>query len=443
MNKNIFVSVLFLILIIIVNGSIQKNFIYSNVSDNKFNSENSVCDYSWSAQNSGTSVNLLSVSAVSELTGWVAGEGGIVRKTINGGLTWTNGNSNPGVISGDIYNIYAWTASDAVCTTTPGDTYIYKTSDGGNSWIQVYSLQGGYINALHMVSSTEGYGVGDPLSGKWTILKTTDGGNSWIRMLTEPPVIGTDAGWNNSFLIVGNNMWFGTNGTKVYHSTDLGLTWSFGVTTGTANTFALHFNSLSEGLAGGNALVISTNGGTSYSTVPAPGLTGNLNGLDGDGTDWWALRADANIYRSTNNAVSWTNAFTLPGAVFNDIDIELISGCPKGWVAGNNGIIAKMSLINEIENINNEIPSGYKLMQNFPNPFNPETDINYSIPVTGFVSLKVFDLKGREVAVIVNEVKPAGNYIAGFNASGLPSGTYFYKMETDNFNFTRKMLLIK
>lgn len=83
-----------------------------------------------------------------------------------------------------------------------------------------------------MVSATEGYGVGDPVGGKWTIVKTTDGGNTWNRMATEPTQVGTEAGYNNSLDIVGTNIWFGTNTTKVYHSTDLGITWTSGATTG-------------------------------------------------------------------------------------------------------------------------------------------------------------------------------------------------------------------
>lgn len=426
-----------------MNGLILKNFVYSSDSEVNFKTENSICDYSWSAQNSGTFVNLISVSAVSELTGWVAGIGGIVRKTVNGGLTWTNGNLSPSVLNSDIYNIFAWSVNDAICTATPDNTYIYKTSNGGSTWTQVYTLSGGFINALQMISSSEGYGVGDPVGGKWTIVKTTDGGNTWVRMATEPSVLNTDAGWNNSLSIDGSNIWFGTNGTKVYHSTDLGLTWTFGVTTGTSNSYALHFNNITTGLIGGSAMLMSTNGGTSYSGVTAPGTIGNINGIGGDGTDWWAIRADANIYRSTDGAVSWTNAFNLPGTVFNDIDLETGSGCPKGWAVGNNGIIAKMSLISGIFSTTNEIPFGYNLMQNFPNPFNPATNINFSLPKSGLVTLKVYDMVGQEVAVLVNEVKTAGNYIVGFNASNLPSGAYFYRLESGKIFETKKMLLIK
>lgn len=401
------------------------------------------CTFTWSAQTSGTTQQLFSVSAVSDQIGWAAGAAGTVRKTTNGGTTWTDGNPTPGVISGDVYNIYAWSANDAICTTSPAATFIYKTTNGGTNWVQVYTLAGGFIDALQMISPTEGYGVGDPVAGKWTIVKTTNGGTNWARMATEPAVIGSDAGWNNSLHIVGTDMWFGTNGTKVYHSTDLGVTWTFGATTGTVNTYAVHYNSVTTGLAGGTAMVVSTNGGANYSAVTSPGTTGNLNGIEGAGSDWWALRSDANIYRSTNGASTWTTAYTQAAAVFQDIDFTVVGGCPKGWAAGNLGVIAKMDAPTGISNANNEVPSSFDLKQNFPNPFNPTTNINFSLPKSGFVTLKVYDMIGKEVATLVNEVKTAGNYIVGFNAANLPSGAYFYRLESNSFVDTKKMMLIK
>ncbi len=401
------------------------------------------CNFTWSTQTSGTTQQMFSVSTVSDQIGWAAGAAGTVRKTTNGGTTWTDGNPTPGVISGDIYNIYAWSANDAICTTSPAATFIYKTTNGGTTWVQVYTLAGGFIDALQMISPTEGYGVGDPVAGKWTIVKTTDGGSTWARMATEPAVIGTDAGWNNSLHIVGTHIWFGTNGTKVYHSTDLGVTWTYGATTGTVNTYAVHYNNTTTGLAGGTAMVLSTNGGANYSAVTTPGTAGNLNGIEGAGTDWWAIRSDANIYRSTNGASSWTTAYTAAGAVFQDIDFKVVGGCPKGWAAGNAGVIVKMDAPTGISNVNNEVPSSFDLKQNFPNPFNPTTNINFSLPKSGFVTLKVYDMIGKEVATLVNEVKTAGNYIVGFNAANLPSGAYFYRLESNSFVDTKKMMLIK
>jgi len=89
----------------------------------------------------------------------------------------------------------------------------------------------------------------------------------------------------------------------------------------------------------------------------------------------------------------------------------------------------------------------YSLTQNYPNPFNPSTKINYSIPKMGFVTLKVYDILGREVATLVDKEKPAGNYEVEFSAKGgatdLSSGIYFYKFQAGDFVETRKMVLLR
>jgi hypothetical protein len=93
------------------------------------------------------------------------------------------------------------------------------------------------------------------------------------------------------------------------------------------------------------------------------------------------------------------------------------------------------------------IPEKFALSQNYPNPFNPSTVINYDLPFDGKVSLKVFDMSGKEVASLVNELKTAGYHSVSFNASGIPSGVYFYKLsgesEGNNFSAVKKMLLVK
>jgi hypothetical protein len=88
-------------------------------------------------------------------------------------------------------------------------------------------------------------------------------------------------------------------------------------------------------------------------------------------------------------------------------------------------------------------PTAYKLSQNYPNPFNPVTKINYALPKSGFVTLKVYDMLGREVVSLVNENKVSGNYSVDFNASNLTSGVYFYRLEVNGFVDTKKMLMIK
>ncbi|MEP7146060.1 MAG: T9SS type A sorting domain-containing protein [bacterium] len=105
-----------------------------------------------------------------------------------------------------------------------------------------------------------------------------------------------------------------------------------------------------------------------------------------------------------------------------------------------NGNFEYFNLTNEI---NIGIPSDYELSQNYPNPFNPATHINFDLPLDGKVSIKLFDISGKEVATIVNEVKTAGYYSINFNASSLSSGVYFYSISANNFTATKKMMVVK
>lgn len=85
----------------------------------------------------------------------------------------------------------------------------------------------------------------------------------------------------------------------------------------------------------------------------------------------------------------------------------------------------------------------YRLEQNYPNPFNPTTHLEFEISKLGFVSLKVFDVLGKEVKTLVSEIKPAGFYEVEFDGSNLASGIYFYKLESGNFIHTKRMILLK
>ena len=92
---------------------------------------------------------------------------------------------------------------------------------------------------------------------------------------------------------------------------------------------------------------------------------------------------------------------------------------------------------------NTQTPVQYKLSQNYPNPFNPSTSIRFEIPKSGFVKLAVYDILGKEVATLVNDKREAGSYYVDFNASGLSSGVYFYKLITNDFTDIKKMMLLK
>jgi hypothetical protein len=105
--------------------------------------------------------------------------------------------------------------------------------------------------------------------------------------------------------------------------------------------------------------------------------------------------------------------------------------------------VPPFDIINGVEEFDAGVPKAYALAQNYPNPFNPSTRIRYSIPEAGRVSLKVFNIIGQEVATLVNQEQTAGNYVALFESTKLPSGVYFYRLEAGSFRQVHKMVLMK
>ncbi|MCX6163931.1 MAG: T9SS type A sorting domain-containing protein [Ignavibacteriae bacterium] len=102
-----------------------------------------------------------------------------------------------------------------------------------------------------------------------------------------------------------------------------------------------------------------------------------------------------------------------------------------------------MNSILSVKENENSVPRDYNLSQNYPNPFNPVTKINFSIPKKEFVTLKIYDILGREISTLVNEIKSPGNFTIDFNGENLSSGVYFYKLTTGDFSDVKRMILIK
>ena len=95
------------------------------------------------------------------------------------------------------------------------------------------------------------------------------------------------------------------------------------------------------------------------------------------------------------------------------------------------------------DDLASQIPTKFEISQNYPNPFNPTTTIQFGIPENSFVSLKIYNVLGKEIATVLNEDKSIGSYEVDFNAINLPSGIYFYRIEAGNFVETKKMILLK
>ena len=120
--------------------------------------------------------------------------------------------------------------------------------------------------------------------------------------------------------------------------------------------------------------------------------------------------------------------------------ISNLNGCILDGIEYGGTVTDYTVVIKENERL---IPSEFNLAQNYPNPFNPTTTINYSIPLVGFVTLKVYDILGREITVLVNEEKSPGNYQVIFNGGNLSSGVYLYTIHSGSFSETKKFLLMK
>ena len=148
------------------------------------------------------------------------------------------------------------------------------------------------------------------------------------------------------------------------------------------------------------------------------------------------------------NSNSGVTATSKPGLTWHQYqDLISGSGCTDlngGALQANRpNLIFILNSIIDIRQLGTEIPNTYSLKQNYPNPFNPVTKISFDIPKKSFVSLKVYDILGKEITTLVGEEKSAGRYILDFNASNLSSGVYFYKLESNDFVETKRMIVLK
>ncbi len=169
---------------------------------------------------------------------------------------------------------------------------------------------------------------------------------------------------------------------------------------------------------------------------------GNLN-LD-------PMFADSNFYLATGSpCIDAGDSSYIYNDPPNPADTTMALYPSKGTRRNDMGAYGgpmRMVLSNQIigiRRVNSNIPNGFSLNQNYPNPFNPSTLIIYQLPKGGFVSLRLYDITGRQVGILVNSIQQAGTYKYDLNASDLPSGFYFYKLESNGFSGTRKMVLIK
>ena len=356
--------------------------------------------------------------------------------TTNGGLNWSSNtqiNSSPsGYVSlgadikvgpGGTVNV-CWAG---VLTTSPQNEKFCgfaTSSNGGVNWSvneNIYAMNGVKTASLQPWNIR--------INGYPHIDIDKSGGirNGWIYIVTGEKNLSPA----------------GTDPDVVFHrSTDGGATWSSGVR---VNQDPIN------------------NGKVQYFPAINVDDNGGLNVIYYDNRNISTDSMDVYLSRSTNGGDNWTDyrmndhrfvPKTVTGAVGSGNqgdNIGLTSVGDKLWPVwmddhtGNYQIWTAPLDVNSIgiSQISTEVPEGYSLSQNYPNPFNPTTNLEFGISDFGFVSLKVYDILGKEVKTLVNEIKPAGTYKVEFDGSSLSSGIYFYTIEAGSFIQTKRMLLIK
>jgi len=362
------------------------------------------------------------------------GGGGVFLSTDNGTI-WTAVNS--GLASWYIEAL-AFSGTDLFAGTGGGGVFI--STNNGTSWSPINT---GLTNTTVWSFAVSGTNLFAGTAGG--VFLSTNNGTSWNS--ASNGLTNTDV---RTFAIIGTNLFAGTLGGGVFRSTNNGTNWA-PANNGLTNNIVLALTISGTNLFAGtfSRVFLSTDNGISR-TAANSGMTYYIvYSLATYGTNLFA-GTNGGVFLSTNNGTSWSEANT---GLTNTPVALVVSGSNLFAGTDSNRVWRRplSEMITGVENEGNEIPSQFTLEQNFPNPFNPSTKINYTIPERSNVSLKIFNLLGIEVASLVNEEKSAGVYEVDFNAATLPSGIYFYTITAGNpstssgqgFIETKKMILLK
>ncbi len=275
--------------------------------------------------------------------------------------------------------------------------------------------------------------------------RTIDGGNSWEILPIKNGETLRGLFYRNDTLWLTGVLNSGI--ANLYRSLDFGVTYDSLISGASSNQTHSPFVVTNSGY------IFFVNKDESFSN---PGIFRSKNyGLNWEqvlsGTINWTVYADDNglvltgsesgrIFVSQNFGDSWTIINQPAGTLVTDIKKDNQGKIFFGTLSGG---LFEVDVITSIEVPSFTRPQSYFLFQNYPNPFNPSTKISWQSPVESLQTLKVIDVLGREVAVLVDEYKPAGKYELEFDASALPSGVYFYSLQAGEFRDSKKMILLR
>jgi photosystem II stability/assembly factor-like uncharacterized protein len=382
---------------------------------------------SWSERNNGMVSTFVNTSTTNGDKLFVGTKGSGAFLSTNNGLSWTDVNN--GLTNRNILSLFSRDTNLFAGTNGSG---VFRSTNDGSSWSAVNT--GLTDNVVHVFAMNDS-GLFAGVNGG--VYRSTNFGVSWSSTGLSSSII-------YSLAINGNNIFAGKSSGGIFLSTDNGITWD-PVNTGlqvyaSVNALVAHNGNLFAGTDIG--IFLSTDNGSSWNMVDAnPTLSLALSG-----NNLFAGTYYIRVILSTDNGASWNSV----GDGLSDSTVYTLIANGTNLFTGtkSHGVWRRplSQMITSVNTFSNEMPSMLKLEQNYPNPFNPNTIISYTIPDVGTrhaVSLHVYDLLGREVATLVNEYKSAGSYRVQWNASNIPSGVYFYRLQAGSRSETKKLLLLK
>jgi hypothetical protein len=324
-------------------------------------------------------------------------------------------------------------------TITNGATFQQVATASGPPWSSTGSLTGTYTLVV------------DNSSAKTTIVYKTQG-NYTLSNLPNGQTFGnikfTSAANSTAIVTLGNDLSI-TGSISIASTTPNAMTWNLGSfkITSTGNGTFVDTSTTANHLITGTGTDLFT-GFSSFSFVPYSGTCtvtyagANQKVLGG---------AYQNLTIAGSGNMPLTGPATVGGTLTltsGNLDNSVYQVTVSGSIVKTGGTTSRNPVMTSVEEANSSAPNRFTLNQNYPNPFNPSTAISYQLSAKSFVSLRIFDVLGREVAVLVNGQKPAGTHTVAWNALNVPSGVYVCRLEArttsgDSYVETRKMLLTK
>lgn len=324
---------------------------------------------------------------------------------------------------------------------------VLKTTNAGASWNQVKTDSlSNFINnsGLYFINENIGFVVGNYGSNVDIIYKTTDGGGSWSNSQNK-------AFQNLNCISFADAMHGAAGGNKssILYTTDQGTTWN-PATVNAVDQLAINginfYNGL-NGIAVGTGIFLKTaDGGATWNEITFPSYlqSATISGICHDSSGTLYAVGKTYCIKSTDSGNTWQNIMDSVFAAHTYITAMNSIALDKSgfiWIAHGKGIITN-SPVTGITKDQVE-PLTFRLEQNYPNPFNPSTMISFTNPQNGFVTLKLFDILGREVRIMYKGEMAAGTHTINFNAGNLPSGNYIYYLQVNEKFISRKMTLLK